>query len=203
MAMTHGRAPTWTGIVFRRAVLERFGPPDREARGPGDLDFVLRAAAYDPFLVSEHPSAVFMLNSASFSATQPLSSFWPGWVHMIANVRGWQAMDPDARERIAVALESDARRMLFRRGVVAMISGRRDFAGEAASILRSTAQGRWAGWLLGAGLLATRVPGVAKGLGLVYRRLERRLIERRDDLQRRHGPRLRPNPAAGHEPPRG
>ncbi len=34
MAMTHSRAPAWTGIVFRRAVLDALGPPDREARGP-------------------------------------------------------------------------------------------------------------------------------------------------------------------------
>lgn len=192
MAMTHSRAPTWTGIVFRRAVLERFGPPDREARGPGDLDFVLRAAAHWPFIISAHPSAVFTLNSASFSATQPLSSFWPGWLHMIATVRRWHALEVDARERVALALESDARRMLFRRGIAAVIAGRRDFAAEAALALRSTKGGWSAGWLLRGGLTASRVPGVKPVLARMYRMLEQRVISQRNDLQRRHGPLLRP-----------
>lgn len=191
MAMTHGRAPTWTGIVFRRRVLERLGLPDRDARGPSDLDFVLRAAAHGPFIVSPHPSAVFILNSASFSATQPLSSFWPGWLHMIANVRRWAVFDATSRERIAAALETDARRMLFRRGIAAVLAGRRDFAKEAALILRDTPRGRMAGLLLGMTFVATRYPGVVAVLARLYARLETRLISQRNDLQRRHGGRLR------------
>lgn len=192
MLMTHSRAPTWTGILFRRSVLDKLGPPDREARGPSDLDFTLRAAAHWPFIISKHPSAVFTLNMGSFSSTQPLSSFWPGWVHMISNVRHWPVLDPEARERIAIALEGDARRMLFRRGIFAMVVGRRDFAGDAARVLRATRGGLLAGYVLGAALLAARFPPAHGALVTIYRRLEERLIRQRGDLQRRHGPLLRP-----------
>ncbi|MEP6907953.1 MAG: glycosyltransferase family 2 protein, partial [Pseudoxanthomonas sp.] len=66
MAMMHGMAPAWTGIVFRREVLERVGFLDRAALGPSDLDFILRVAALYPFVLSKHPSAVYMLNADSF-----------------------------------------------------------------------------------------------------------------------------------------
>lgn len=194
MAMTHSRAPAWTGIVFRRAVLDALGPPDREARGPSDLDFVLRAAMHWPFIISSHPSAVFTLNATSFSATQPLSSFWPGWIRMIANVRGRSVLDARARERIAVALEEDARRMLLRRGVFAMVTGRRDFAIDAAHALCDAPRGRVAGWFLGAGLALARIPLIHQAFAATYKWLERRLIRQRADLQRRHGPLLRPMP---------
>ncbi|MGN6479261.1 glycosyltransferase [Luteibacter sp.] len=193
MAMTGGRAPTWTGIVFRRTVLERLGLPDRAALGPADFDFVLRAAARWPFIIDAHPSAVFTLSSTSFSATQPLSSFWPGWLHLIRNVREWPMFEADVRERIASALEADVRRMLFRRGVAALVAGRRSFANEAARALCSMSDGRIAGWMLSAGVLASGVPGVRAALAFIYRRLEARLLASREDLQRRHGPLLRSN----------
>lgn len=190
MSMTHGRAPAWTGIVFRRGVLDRFGLPDHAAGGPADLDFVLRAAAHWPFIVSRHPSAVFTLNSASFSATQPLASFWPGWLHMIANVRAWSGLPADARKRVADALEHDARRMAFRRGVFALVSGRLDFARDAARALRATPGGAFKGNLLGVGLLFARSPGVVAILRRVYRWLEARLTRQRD-LQSQYGSLLR------------
>jgi glycosyltransferase involved in cell wall biosynthesis len=192
LAMTGGRAPAWTGIVFRHAVLERLGLPDQEARGPSDMDFVLRAAAHSPFIVSDYPAAVFTLNATSFSATQPLSSFWPGWVRMIENVRGWSALDVKGRERVALALERDARRMLFRRGVFAMVTGRRDFATDAAKALRGTRGGQFFGWALAGGLMAARIPIVVRTFARLYRALEMRLMRQRVELQHRYEHLLRP-----------
>lgn len=191
-SMMHSRAPTWTGIVFRRSVLECLGPPDQLAGGPSDLDFVLRAAAHWPFIVSAHPSAVFTLNAQSFSSTQPLSAFWPGWVHMMSKVPNWPVLDACAKQRIAADLEQDAKRMLFRRGIFAMIGRRRDFATEAASILRRTPGGRLRGWLLTLALDTSRIHVVHRLLACIYGRLETLVISRRNDLQKRHGHLLRP-----------
>ena len=46
--MTSGRAPVWTGVLFRTDVLTDWGYPDHEAGGPFDLDFLLRLAASRP-----------------------------------------------------------------------------------------------------------------------------------------------------------
>jgi len=191
MSMTRGRAPTWTGIVFRRNVLERFGLPDREALGPADFDFVLRAAAHHPFIVERHPSAVFTLNRTSFSAVQPLSSFWPGWVRIAANVRAWTVLDGAARERVARTIEADARRMLFRRGIHAVVVGRMDYAADASSALRGAEGGRSASWVLDGLRRLSRLPGARPSMATVYRWLETRVILGRGDLQSRYGSLLR------------
>ena len=57
ISMTGGMAPTWTGIVFRREVLDREGFPDPETRGPADLEYCLRLAARFSYVVEKHPSA--------------------------------------------------------------------------------------------------------------------------------------------------
>ena len=191
MNMTRGRAPTWTGIVFRRTVLERFGLPDRDALGPADFDFVLRAAAHYPFIVEKHPSAVFTLNRSSFSAMQPLSSFWPGWVRIAANIRAWNIWDDATRERIAQAIEFDARRMLFRRGIHAVVAGRMDYAGDASAALRSVKGGSARGLLLDALSCFSRLPGTRALMAAAYGWMETRVILQRGDLQSRYGSLLR------------
>lgn len=187
LAMTGGLAPNWTGILFRSEVLARPGFIDPEAGGPADFDCTLRMAARHPFFVRRVPVAVSTLNPSSFSATQPLQAFWPGWQRMLRNVAGFDGLTPAERRRLADALSRDARRMLFRRGIHAMAHGRPDFAQAAAAALREFG---------GAGLrapgldlvrLACRAPGAQPLFASAYRVLERRLVASRSSLQSRHG----------------
>lgn len=177
LAMTGGRAPTWTGVLFRREVLDVSGYPDPEARGPADLDFMIRLAARHPFLLAKYPAAVFTLNRASFSATQPLSSFWPGWQRMIANV---MAMQETKASGLAEALTRDAQRMLFRRGINAIAAGRFDFARDAAAALDQHFARRLQGWSLRALAAACGgIPGVGAVFAGAYRMAERILVRSR------------------------
>jgi len=206
LAMTGGMAPLWTGIVFRRTVLESIGLPDREALGPADLDFILRVAARSPFIVEAQAVAVFTLSVSSFGATQPLSSFWPGWLHVIAKARCNEDLPEGSRKALARALEADARKMLYRRGINAMVNGRHDFATEASSLLRAQPDGRSRGWMLFvAEWLAHHVPIIRRVMDHTYRFLERRLLASRKELQRRYGPQLigvedLPNDALARDP---
>lgn len=136
LALMHGMCPVWTGVVFRQELIERLGLPDKEALGPSDLDFILRAAAQFPYMLRKIPVAAFTLNSASFSATQPLSSFWPGWKKMLRNLQGNMNLDEPSKALALTALHNDAKRMLFRRGANAIAKGRYDFALDAAHALR-------------------------------------------------------------------
>lgn len=135
MQMLHGMAPAWTGIVFRREVLELEGFPDSEVGGPSDLEFCLRLAARFPYVVEKHPAAVFTLNNESFSATQPLAAFWPGWRRMMDKFGSDDALDGDFKKTALAALRLDARRMLFRRSANALAAARMDFVREAATAL--------------------------------------------------------------------
>jgi glycosyltransferase involved in cell wall biosynthesis len=177
LAMTGGRAPTWTGVLFRRELLDVSGYPDPEARGPADLDFMIRLAARHPFLLAKYPAAVFTLNRASFSATQPLSSFWPGWQRMIGNVN---AMQDAGTGRLVEALTRDALRMLFRRGINAIAARRFDFARDAAEVLDRHFRRRMQGRLLRAmAVVCERVPGARAVFSGAYRMAERAVVRSR------------------------
>lgn len=193
MAMTGGMAPTWTGIVFRREILEMAGFIDPETIGPSDLDYTLRIGARFPYLFEKVPVAVFTINSGAFSATQPMSSFWPGWLKMFRNVQALPGVDASGRERLLAALHTDAQRMLFRRGINALAGGRRDYAREAAAALTTHygQRGR-AGLLRGVASACERIPGMQSVLSWSYRTLEGRIVSSRRNLQRQYGHLLRP-----------
>jgi glycosyltransferase involved in cell wall biosynthesis len=187
MFMTGGMAPTWTGVLFRREVLDRIGCPDQETLGPSDLDYLLRIGATCPFLVEKHPAAVFTLSSDSYSATQPLSGFWPGWVRMIEKMRNLEGLQPAFRERFTQALDLDARRMLLRRAINALASNRPDFALDAALALES----HYRSHLPAKGLRATawlwaHLPGFRWLLGSLYRSAERTMVGSRAHLRRKY-----------------
>jgi len=188
MAMMNGLAPSWNGIVFRREILDSIGFPDKEALGPSDLDFVLKAAASYPFILRKHPSAVFTLNAASFSATQPLSSFWPGWQKMFQNIENSVALDDREKQIALAALHKDARRMLFRRGAHVLSSGRYDFARGAAKALQVQYGRAGRPFLLRAIATACELfPWFQHRYTNLYHMAERRLVKNRADLQRRFG----------------
>jgi glycosyltransferase involved in cell wall biosynthesis len=188
MAMMRGMAPAWTGIVFRREILDSIGFPDQEALGPSDLDFVLKAAAAHPFILRKHPSAVFMLNSESFSATQPLSSFWPGWQKMFRNLEANKVLTQRAKDAALAALHQDARRMLLRRGANALAAARFDFSRGAAQALQAYYRARWRSWTLNilASLLET-MPWFQRVYSVAYKAWEQRLVAWRTDLELRFG----------------
>jgi glycosyltransferase involved in cell wall biosynthesis len=193
LRITGGMSPTWTSIVFRREVLDSVGLPDRDTLGPMDLDFVLKIAARHPFVLSKAPTAVFTLNTASFSATQPLSSFWPGWRKMLRNFEQLPGLDPAVRSQLLARLHADARSMLLRRGANALAQGRGDFALDAAAALAADYSAHARATLLRTLAWAcAHVPGVQRLFGAAYRRAERRIVASRAPLQAQFGHLLQP-----------
>lgn len=199
LASTHGRAPTWTGILFRTHILDRVGSPEWQMLGPSDFDFTLKAAT-QPFVLRKHPSAVFTLNASSFSATEPLSSFWPGWQQLLRNMERLP-IESAARERLLSALHADARRMLFRRGANALAAGRHGFVHDAAQALHGFYGERMRASLLrGLSAACRHVPGMQWLLAAIYRGIERAMVRSRSELQRSHAHLLRaPGPATHGE----
>jgi glycosyltransferase involved in cell wall biosynthesis len=192
LAMTGGMAPVWTGIVFRREVLDAVGFLDAEAMGPSDLDFVLRIASRYPVLVEQHPSAVLTIHESQYSASESFESFWHGWRRMMRNIADQDDVSPQVRDRLIDALGADARRMLFRKGVNAVASARWEFVDAAAETLATECgNGMRAHALRMAAFACKRIPGMQSVLTRTYRALERRNIRSRDWLQDRYGHLLR------------
>jgi glycosyltransferase involved in cell wall biosynthesis len=192
MAMTGGMAPTWTGILFRREVLDLVGAPDAEVLGPSDLEYLLRLAARFPYVLQKHPSAVFTLNSASFSATQPMSSFWPGWKRMLEKFSTDDTLDDAFKKQALHALNEDARRMLFRRGANALAGARYDFVRDAVDVLKFDC-----GLAGRAGLLRVLAAGckrmsiMQQAYTIAYRLAECHIVDSRKALQAEYGSLLR------------
>jgi len=136
LEMTYKRAPIWTGVVFRQRVLEKIGLLDSEAGAPGDLDFLLRAAARYAFVVSKIPVAILLLNPESSSENSPFSAHWPGWLKLIHNVTTSDTLNEDVKAQMGQKLNADVRRMLFRRSANALSKRNYDFALQAASVLK-------------------------------------------------------------------
>lgn len=187
LQMTGGRAPAWTGMLLRTRTIEEFGFIDPEAKGPADLDFTLRLAMRYPFIVERRPAAVFSLNESTYSESQPLSSFWPGWKKMFLNIQQAEGVDPTIKRRLLLALHEDARRMLFRRGTSAIARGRHDFAKDAARVLKVEygRHSRAIALKFAAGL-AERSALVSSLLRWSYGRLEMLLVGSRRELQEKY-----------------
>jgi|GEM_PF-4882193 cellulose synthase/poly-beta-1,6-N-acetylglucosamine synthase-like glycosyltransferase len=70
--------PTWTGIVFRREVLQQVVLRDN-AGSPTDVDFELQAALRFGIYISRQPSAVLTMSAITASSNKPLSWVIPCW----------------------------------------------------------------------------------------------------------------------------
>lgn len=199
--LAHGKAPLWTGVVFRRDVLDDVGMLDLDVRAPSDLDFILRIGARHPFLLRKRPVALYLLNPNSFSAQSPLSEHWPGWLKMIENVTRVDSLTVQARRKIARMLNADARQMLFRRSASALQKGNYEFARDAAMVLRCHYKKPLQSIIIRtlAAACANAAP-IQRLYSDIYGMAERRILHSRSDLQRRYQEQARFYTHFGDEP---
>ena len=193
IAMTGGMAPAWTSILFRKDVLKKVGFIDPEFLGPSDLEYCLRLAARYPYVFEKYPAAVLTLNSQSFSATQPMASFWPGWKRMFERISSDPCLSTDFKHTALAALQRDGRKMLFRRGANALATGRLDFVRDAADALASDCDESARAFLLrslAVGCLHSS--NLQRIYTSAYRWAERRIVNSREDLQTAYGHLLKP-----------
>lgn len=190
LRMARGLSPNWTGVVFRREVVENVGLLDQDVGAPSDLDYLLRIAARCPFLLSKAPVAVYLLNPQAFSEQGPFSAFWPGWLHMIEKLATDEALDVATRRSIEQQLNADARRMLLRRGANALARRNYAFAGAAAGVLLKHYSRPLPSALLGLlTALCSRAAPAQRCYTALYDAAVKRILARGDrlELQRRYG----------------
>ena len=102
--MLRVRHPTWTAIVFRREVLTDVGRLDLEVDAPADLDFMFRAAARFPIIISKKPCAVYIHHASGGYESMPMDVIWPGWLKMVRNLTGDERIPKDLRAQSEVLL---------------------------------------------------------------------------------------------------
>ena len=186
--MTGGLAPTWTGAVIRRDVLETVGLLDEAVGSPSDLDWMLRIAVRHPYIICKRPVALFLIHPGSASETGPFSAVWPGWKKMIENVTSCGPLCAADRERVAALLNADACRMLFRRAAGALAKSDYSYVQDAATVLSGHYDRYWPSTFLKILKIAcSKIPPVQVLYTLGYRAAVRCALGSRADLQRRHG----------------
>lgn len=146
----------WTGILFRRELIDEVGVLDPATGSSSDLDFQLRAAGRHPFATVAEPGAIFYWHPASPSSHPALNHFWPTWPRIIDKVRTDEAVPVDVRDAVARRMEQRLRRLMLLVGLYATTRGRWDDAAGAADVLASHYGQRVAATAVRAAALAAR-----------------------------------------------
>lgn len=188
LQMIKGSMPCWTSVLFRSQLANQVGPLNELLEGPADIEYLLRVAASNSFIVSKHAGALFLLNPESFSETSPLRCFWPGWQEMIKSISETNGLSRQARVAVELGLRLKAQRMLFRRGVAALAKKDYEFSEEAAAILSKTFFRNSRATLLG-GLTRTcrKLPPLQALYSYAYRLAEQIVVNKRVVLRKKYG----------------
>jgi len=142
--MLNNRHLTWTGILFRRSLIDSIGLID-PLTGPGaDFDYELRAAVRFPIVVSFKPCAAWIFHAASHSGRETAAVI-PGYERMIHNAAAANAVPEPLRRRAIEGVERQLRVKLLEISVKALVRGDAGASREAAVTMRD----KYGAWMLG------------------------------------------------------
>ena len=107
-----GKYSNWTGILFRKEVIEKIGLLDMQLEAI-DVDFLFRAAASLPFAVTKKIVAVFVQHPQSYSGCAGLKLIWPGWQRINEKLQADLRLPLPVRKEIEKRIENDLARLLL------------------------------------------------------------------------------------------
>ncbi len=102
----------WMGILFKKEVRDQIGGIDTQIKAI-DVDFLYRAAARYPFVVSKKPCGIFFQHSQSYSYYAGLKVIWPGWLSMLENIKKDPLLSPDDILKVEQLFEKDINKKLI------------------------------------------------------------------------------------------
>jgi len=133
--MLGNRHPTWTSILFRRAVIDRIGVLDKRAGAPCDLDYELQVAAHFPIVISFELCAAYVRHAQAGSQREDTSVI-AGYQHIAEKFRADTALAPKVRNEIANAIERQLRLKLAEIAVKSVVRGDDPVARDALALLK-------------------------------------------------------------------
>jgi glycosyltransferase involved in cell wall biosynthesis len=123
LAMLQNGHLHWTGMLFRREVIEKVGNLDEEVGNPCDMDFQLRIAAHFPIVVSLDPVGMLVIHSASQSESGTFEEKYTGWLKMIHKMRTDETIPCHPRRQAADMLNERFKTWLSLDILVCIIRG--------------------------------------------------------------------------------
>jgi Glycosyl transferase family 2 len=133
--MLGNRHPTWTSILFRRAVIDRIGLLDKDAGAPCDLDYELQIAAHFPIVISFEPCAAYVRHDQARSQRED-TTVVAGYQHIAEKFRADTSLEPNVRNDIAIAIERQLRLKLVEIAVKSVVRGDDTIARDALNLLK-------------------------------------------------------------------
>jgi GT2 family glycosyltransferase len=138
LAMLQDRhLPVWTGMLFRREVLEKVGNLDEKVRDTSDLDFQLRIAAHFPIVVSLKPVAIHVIHSGCQHATGTFEERYGGWPRMIRKISTDETIPYHARRQAADVLNEYLKTYLSRTVLSFIVRGEWENVDKAIDMLQN------------------------------------------------------------------
>lgn len=132
----------WTGILFRKEAISVVGGLDHSIK-PIDFDFVLKAAARFPYVVSQKPCAIFIHHPTSYSGNCGLKLIWPSWLKIIENLK----KEVSNAELVESLLKSKMQDLLTYSAIQGVLKGKIDELLPIADLLvqmpRSSLKGKF------------------------------------------------------------
>lgn len=137
-----GKYSNWTGILFRKEVIEKIGLLDMQLEAI-DVDFLFRAAACLPFTLTKKIVAVFVQHPQSYSGCAGLKLVWPGWQRMNEKLQADLGLPLPVRKEIGKRIENDLAHLLLMNFMRSLSAKKIE---EAESILTVLDQQATNGW---------------------------------------------------------
>jgi hypothetical protein len=126
----------WNSIVFRSKVVDCVGLLDIDVGGPADIDFEFRVAAHHPVIISNEPSAIYMLHTQNFYArSSDYRLYLPGFKLIINRMISDESLSLDTRIQIKNRLNAWLANILIALAVRASLKGEFDNVSAIAEIL--------------------------------------------------------------------
>jgi glycosyltransferase involved in cell wall biosynthesis len=137
-----GKYSNWTGILFRKEVIEKIGLLDLELEAI-DVDFVFRAAAALPFAVTKKIVAVFVQHPQSYSGRAGLKLIWPGWQRMNEKFQADSGLPLEVRREIEKKIQTDLEHLLLMNFIRSLSAKKIEEAESILTVLHQQGKNGW------------------------------------------------------------
>ncbi len=104
---------TWTGILFRKQSITRFGLLDEKVGGPADTDFLLRVVSSKPFAFSKNSCAIYFINNLSLSSKSSEIDFLTGYKKILKKVKKNKEISNETRNKVCMNLRKNIEKALW------------------------------------------------------------------------------------------
>jgi hypothetical protein len=126
----------WNSIVFRSKVVDCVGLLDIDVGGPADRDFEFRIAAHHPVIISNEPSAIYVLHTQNFYAhSSDYRLSLAGFKHIIDRMMSDESLSLETRIQIKNKLNAWLANTLIALAERASLKGEFDNVSAIAKIL--------------------------------------------------------------------